>query len=108
MPKADASGSQPGERFFPLRASEMPDIRLDKMAGDLWRNTQEATVADRRNPLNLAMMVFDEFQMSNESSEVLPARKGFCIDHHAAQLAVGFDEGVDIRRYFLKVGSFKR
>src|SRR5262245_20116916 len=64
---------EPPQCFFPLRVGKVSDIRLDKVAGYLWRNGEKATVAHRCHFLNVHMVVLDESQMGDQGRKVLPA-----------------------------------
>ena len=99
--------AKPGECVFHLRMREMPDFRLNEVAGDIWRNGEKAAIANCGYLLDFAMMFLHESQMGDESREVLPAGKGLRIDHHSMKLAVGFDIGIDVLRYSLKITRFK-
>ena len=90
-----------------MRITEVPDIRLNKVAGDLWRHSEKVAITNYGESFNFAVVFSGEFQMRNKGSKILPARKGFCIDQHSMQLVIGFDVWIDFLRDILKIPSFE-
>jgi len=43
--------------------SKVPDIRLNEMAGNLWRDGKKAAVTHRGDFFDLPMVILNEFQM---------------------------------------------
>jgi hypothetical protein len=84
------------------------NFRLHKVAGDLGRNGKEVAIAQGGHPFDFPVMVANEFQMGDVRGEILPAGKGFRLDHDAVQLALGFDGRIDVVRDLLKVVRFER
>ena len=67
-----------------------------------------AAIRNDRDFFDLAMMLANELQMSDERAEVLPAGKLARLDKHAAQRALADQVGIDLARQRRKVRRLER
>src|SRR5262245_42696723 len=61
---------KPAECLFPLQASKVPHVRLNKVTGELGCDGEKATVTHHSHFLDTPMMVFDEAQVRDQGCEV--------------------------------------
>jgi hypothetical protein len=54
---------------------KVPDISMNKVAGDFWGNCEKVTVAYCGYFFDLPMMVLRKSQVRNEGGKILPAGK---------------------------------
>jgi hypothetical protein len=75
----------------------MFDIGRHKVIGDRRRDRQDEAVTDNRNLLDEAVMIPDEFRVSNHRIEAVPVRKAFfCHDKNVRRSVMLIDISIDV------------
>ena len=78
------------------------------MVDDKRENLRHWRVGHQGNPIDRAVMVFNETTMLDEVTNTLPAGKSPCSDDQAIQLFAFLDHGIDLLRDGLEVIARQR